>query len=204
MLLPEPLSTDPDPLRCARIELRAPSETEGPLSKDDWIRAAFELLVEEGADKIRIAPIARRLGVTRGSFYWHFRDREHFRDQLLRRWQEMLREAAAAAKLSGGRASKLAGLPRVLATRGLPELDAAIRTWGRRDPVVAGAVARADRLRIRSVEDLLRASGLDARTAAARAPLLLWAHVGSIGAGRKERGAALGELVDLLVKTNPS
>ena len=54
------------------------------LAPEDWIRAAIEALLAEGTTGLRIASLARRLGVTPGSFYWHFRDRGQFRSRVLR------------------------------------------------------------------------------------------------------------------------
>ena len=52
------------------------------LSREDWIDFALQKLSEEGIDKVKIAPLARVLAVTKGSFYWHFKDRNDFLEQL--------------------------------------------------------------------------------------------------------------------------
>ena len=56
------------------------------LSRDDWISGAWDMLGEAGLDGDRVEPLAKRLGVTKGSFYWHFRDRQELLDALLDRW----------------------------------------------------------------------------------------------------------------------
>ena len=56
------------------------------LSRDDWISGAWDMLGEAGLDGVRVEPLAKRLGVTKGSFYWHFRDRQELLDALLDRW----------------------------------------------------------------------------------------------------------------------
>ncbi len=56
------------------------------LTRDDWISGAWDMLGENGLDGVRVEPLARRLGVTKGSFYWHFKDRQQLMDALLDRW----------------------------------------------------------------------------------------------------------------------
>ena len=56
------------------------------LTREDWIDGAWEMLGENGVDGVRIEPLARRLGVTKGSFYWHFKERQELIDALLDRW----------------------------------------------------------------------------------------------------------------------
>lgn len=56
------------------------------LTRDDWISGAWDMLGESGLDGVRVEPLARRLGVTKGSFYWHFKDRQELVAALLDRW----------------------------------------------------------------------------------------------------------------------
>jgi AcrR family transcriptional regulator len=58
------------------------------LSAADWERAAVELIAEKGVQAVAIEPLARRMGVTKGSFYWHFTSRESLLQQALQRWEE--------------------------------------------------------------------------------------------------------------------
>ena len=57
------------------------------LSPEDWTRAATEVLVDQGIDHVRVDVLAGQLGVTRGSFYWHFRDREALLRSVLQTWR---------------------------------------------------------------------------------------------------------------------
>ncbi len=61
-------------------------KTTESLTRDDWISGAWDMLGENGLDGVRVEPLARRLGVTKGSFYWHFKDRQQLMDALLDRW----------------------------------------------------------------------------------------------------------------------
>ena len=60
--------------------------TNDSLPREDWITGAWEMLGDAGLDGVRVEPLARRLGVTKGSFYWHFRDRQELLDVLLDLW----------------------------------------------------------------------------------------------------------------------
>lgn len=64
---------------------RTPRNT---LSAADWERAALELIAEQGVQALAVEPLARRMGITKGSFYWHFSGREALLDQALKRWED--------------------------------------------------------------------------------------------------------------------
>jgi AcrR family transcriptional regulator len=162
------------------------------LGPADWISATLETIAEEGPSGFRVARLARRLGVTSPSFYWHFRDRDELRDRALRHWVgPMLRNAAAGARSPSN-------LLDILVDRNLPGLDAAMRRWATEDPVVAEAVRKADVLRHRVVTKLFEAEGLEAARAARCADLLGWAFRGSNDASTKRRAQGLRELINSL------
>ena len=58
------------------------------LSAADWEREALELIAEQGVQALAVEPLARRMGVTKGSFYWHFPGREALLEKALWRWEE--------------------------------------------------------------------------------------------------------------------
>lgn len=76
-------ATKPDP---SRNDAR---ERTGRLSADDWASAALDLIAEQGVSAVAVEPLARRLGVTKGSFYWHFPSREALLVAALERWEKM-------------------------------------------------------------------------------------------------------------------
>src|SRR5690606_21017046 len=57
------------------------------LSADDWAEAALDLIAEQGVAAVAVEPLARRLGVTKGSFYWHFPSRDALLQAALERWE---------------------------------------------------------------------------------------------------------------------
>jgi AcrR family transcriptional regulator len=58
------------------------------LSKEDWLKAARLALLQHGPDGVRVEPLAKDLGVTKGSFYWHFKDRNDLLEALIKEWEE--------------------------------------------------------------------------------------------------------------------
>ncbi len=71
----------------------AKPERAGRLSADDWAQAALDLIAEQGVAAVAVEPLARRLGVTKGSFYWHFPSRDALLQAALERWESVEQEA---------------------------------------------------------------------------------------------------------------
>src|ERR671922_6013 len=57
------------------------------LSRERWIAAALDALADGGMAAVAVEPLAARLGVTKGSFYWHFRDRDELLTAALQEWE---------------------------------------------------------------------------------------------------------------------
>ena len=105
------------------------------LGRDDWIRGALELLSTAGVEKVKIVPLAARLGVTSGSFYWHFTNRRQLYNELLEYWeQEMTDNAIEQAKHFQGPPKEriLLLMEQVMAT-GMARYDLAIWHWAQSD-----------------------------------------------------------------------
>ncbi|TDP44294.1 TetR/AcrR family transcriptional regulator [Zavarzinia compransoris] len=164
----------------------------GRIGRDDWIRAALALLLDEGIAGVRVEPLALRLGVTKGSFYWHFKDRAALHAAMLAQWRaSTTRDVIARFEREGG--APRAKLRRVLAlaTGGgatAVALDTAMRGWGRLEPSVAAAIAATDDERIAYMAGLLHAMGLPPGPADLRARILYLAWVGSSFSQAARRG----------------
>lgn len=166
---------------------KARKRSEAPrLSREDWLDAAFKAVVEGGFDNARVLVIANALGVTRGSFYWHFTDHADLIAALLARWRE--REIgidhALRSELS---ADPQADLERLLdaalayagADLEFMRFELALRGRGRRDPEVARMLLEVDQLRFDLFEQkFMRLTG-DKKMAAELAALFYLAIVGS-------------------------
>lgn len=125
------------------------------LSRDDWLDAAYEAATERGFDSVRVLTIADVLGVTRGSFYWHFTDHADLIAELLERWraQELQLNQALQADCTNDPAADLERLlDSSLAQPGSHSknmrFELAVRDLGRRDAQVAKLLAELDDARM--------------------------------------------------------
>jgi len=148
------------------------------LTKSDWIEHGLRTLAGAGANALKVGPMATRLKVSRGSFYWHFGDIADFRSQLLQCWQERATERVIrdleAAKAEPGRLRHL--VRRAFVTK--RSLERAIRSWAAEDKDVAAAVAAVDARRISYIAKMLVAAGVENRRALPRAVFMYWAYLG--------------------------
>ena len=140
-------------------------ESKPRLSADDWLRAGFRALVETGPDTLKAEPLARALGTTKGSFYWHFKNISDFHARLLAHWKAAslasLARASEAAHTPTERLHRLAEItaPEDLAHGG-GALEPALRAWARSNHSVADSVAEIDRARMDYTGTVLSALGL--------------------------------------------
>ena len=158
---------------------RAPKSP--PLDRDAWIRGALSALADHGHGGLRVELLAKRLAVTKGSFYWHFRDRRDLLDAVLDRWKDGRIEdirRQTTARPGGERDALLHTIDVYSASRnrrGLP-IELAIREWARHDSRAASVVEEVDAERLLCAERLFRSSGLGPDEARARS-VLLYAYV---------------------------
>ena len=132
---------------------------ESRLSRADWMRAARRALLVGGPDAVRIAPLADALGVTKGSFYWHFTDRGELLEALLAEWEEECVIALAELPLLQGPDAVHAFMaflkPHIAASeRGDEPSDAAIYGWAAADATIARRVNAAEAQRVAMVQEL--------------------------------------------------
>jgi AcrR family transcriptional regulator len=146
------------------------------LRPDDWVNAGLRALARAGFTALKADSLAKTLGVSRGSFYWHFSDVSAFHAAVLRRWREVALENVVA-ELEGTPGDRLQELI-VRAFSARSNLESAVRAWASADPKVRAAVETVDAERIRYLANLLIEAGLDRATAAGRARVLNWAYLG--------------------------
>jgi AcrR family transcriptional regulator len=128
--------------------------TRAALTPEAWVDAATAVLVDQGIDHVRVDVLAQQLGVTRGSFYWHFRDRDDLLRRVLQAWRERTTEQLTlrlrqAHSDPAVRIRQLMSLP----TRGRAavreaRIELAIRAWARRDAMARQIVNEADESRL--------------------------------------------------------
>jgi AcrR family transcriptional regulator len=148
------------------------------LAKSDWIDQGLRTLAADGASALKVGPMAAKLDVSRGSFYWHFRDIADFRAQVLASWQERTTEQVIEQlEAAKGKPDRLRSLMR-RAFVGKRSLDRAVRAWAAQDAAVARIVAAVDARRIAYIAKMLVAAGVESRRASARAAFMYWAYLG--------------------------
>jgi AcrR family transcriptional regulator len=142
------------------------------LSRDDWADAALELLAEEGVAGLAVEPLARRLGTTKGSFYWHFKDRDDLLQAALERWEDEDTTAviAAVTAVEDPRERLDALAHRALGDALRLGFDAAILAAAG-DPRVQPVLVRVTRARTAFIVRLYRDLGLSKRDAERQARL---------------------------------
>jgi AcrR family transcriptional regulator len=172
------------------------------LSVQDWLDQGLKTLAESGFTALKAEPLAKAMGVSRGSFYWHFGDIGAFHAAILKYW----REVAAERVIANLEAASDHDDPLLLrrAFSGRPALENAVRTWATVDPLARDAVQAIDQRRLNYVERLLKASGLSPSVARARAQILYWAFVGFAQSDkplpRARQAAVLDELLRLALR----
>jgi AcrR family transcriptional regulator len=142
------------------------------LSRDSWIDAALELLLRSGPDAVAVQPIARKLGTTKGSFYWHFSSRDDLLRATLARWETAAGDdliASVDARAGDARKKAEALVERVTTGQRPGEL---MLLAGTDHPDVAAAVERVARKRIDYLARQLRSAGLTSAAAQRRALLV--------------------------------
>ncbi len=156
------------------------------LTRDDWLDAAFNAVVEGGFDNVRVLTLADSLKVTRGSFYWHFADHASLVSALLARWRDREIELDSALQ-KGVTGNAQADLERLLeaalayAGHNLEYMrfELALRGLGRRDPTVATMLVEVDGARMELFEAMFFRLTGDHATAGELAALFYLAIVGS-------------------------
>jgi AcrR family transcriptional regulator len=174
------------------------------LSANDWLDLGLKTLAKRGFTALKAEPMAKAMGVSRGSFYWHFADVGAFHAALLTRWHDVAAEQIIAdIEASAEGQNPLAQLlRRVFGSR--LTLERAVRSWATVDPAARDAVQAIDRRRLSYVESLLEKSGQPPTVARARAQILYWAFLGFAQSDkplpRARMDEVLGELIALAAR----
>ena len=144
------------------------------LSKDDWLRAAMELLRTRGIGGVRVLTLAQNLRVSRGSFYWHFEDRQDLLDGILEWWDREMTDVVidrVRAARGGGKKRLLLAAENIV-VNGLSKYDSAIRSWAEADKKAAKVLRRVIRKRLGYISSLFEDAGFPPGEARARGELL--------------------------------
>jgi AcrR family transcriptional regulator len=169
-----------------------------------WVQEGLRALAAGGPDAVRIEPLARALGVTKGGFYWHFADRRALLEEMLDTWErtgvdeviERLhsRDGEARATLRG-----LFGL--AAADAELLTIDLAIRDWARRDPSVAERLRRVDNRRMEFMRAQFRAFCPDEADVEVRCLIAFSLWIGNRFVAAEHDARSRAEVLELALET---
>jgi AcrR family transcriptional regulator len=170
------------------------------LSAKDWLDRGLETLAESGFTALKAEPLAKAMGVSRGSFYWHFADISAFHAAVLKHWRDVAAEQVIANLEAMSKTDD--PLPTLLrqAFGGRRTLEQAVRSWATVDPAARSAVQAIDRRRLGYVEKLFERSGVPPAVARARAQIFYWAFLGFALSDKPLPRARQAELLDELLR----
>lgn len=172
-------SARPTPVESDAAESARPGERPGRLSADDWALSALDVIAEQGLAAVAVEPLARRLGVTKGSFYWHFPSREALLVAALERWEVMEQETVFGKleAISDPRA-RLQALFQLVAHELKPHVIYSELLKALDHPVVQPVLSRVSKRRLDYLTASFRQAGLGRLDAQHRARLCYAAYVG--------------------------
>jgi len=142
------------------------------LTRDEWLARALDILALEGGAKLRVDAICEALRVTKGSFYWHFKDRDDFVRSIVQFWSAQFTDPVVAriAEMGGAADERLKSLMRFVSEGGFARYDVSVRAWAQQDPeLVAAIVKEVDERRLAFVGSLFTDMGFKGRAAEMRA-----------------------------------
>ncbi|MBO0754562.1 MAG: TetR/AcrR family transcriptional regulator [Bradyrhizobiaceae bacterium] len=165
------------------------------LTAQDWIDFALKALAHEGFDSLKADVLARKLGVSRGSFYWHFTDINTFHARVIEHWKQVATEAIIAdIERYESPEGRLNALLRHAFRRGAA-LEIRMRGWAENNSEAARALDDIDRRRREYIERLLLEAGIAPPLAATRTQILYWTYLGAALSRSRIGGERLDRIV---------
>ena len=147
-----------------------------------WIEAALQALADGGPEAIRIEALAACLGVSKGGFYWHFKDRAALLEEMLDSWEQSV-VGEVIAEIEGESEEPRAKLRRLFelaaSSPSLLPVELALRDWSRRDDEVAARLHRVDNRRMEYLRSLFGPICVDEGDVEARSILAFSLFIGS-------------------------
>jgi AcrR family transcriptional regulator len=155
------------------------NENTSKLGRQDWLAIGIQTLVEKGIEAVRVDPLAKLLNVTRGSFYWHFKNRDDLLEEILREW-EARNTKSIIEQIEGLNSSPFAKLLSLLEIAAEDDnlLEKAVRVWSVNDARAAVVIAQVDEQRLDYLQNLFLQLGFSAVDAKVRAQIAYSVRLG--------------------------
>lgn len=166
-------------IECLSIRYRMEKQKDvSRLDAQAWIRAGAQVLAQSGINAVKVEPIAKQLQVTKGSFYWHFKNRRALLEAILHDWvaAETDRVIEQVESEGGSAKEKLLRLFE-LTVQDDGQVERAIRAWAVSDSMPAEVLQIVDQRRLNYTKDLFVAVGFTPFEALVRARLVYYALV---------------------------
>lgn len=149
-----------------------------------WLAAAYELLAKNGVEAVKVMPLAKKLGLSRTGFYWHFKDRNQLLEAIIQRWEDKNTGnlVARAQAYAGTIAEAMFNVFDCWLDDTLfdARLDLAIRNWARNDPALQKRLDMADARRQDALSAMFTRFGFDAAQAHVRTMTVMYTQIGYI------------------------
>lgn len=159
-------------------------------SMDGWLQAAYQSLLESGVDSVKILPLARKLNLSRTSFYWFFKDREELLSALLNKWKDkntdgIVRQSQAYAE---SLAEAMLNVFDCWLNKDLfdSKFEFAVRSWALQSPEIQKEIQDADQLRMDALKRMFLRFGLGENSADVRARTTYLVQIGYISMQAQE------------------
>jgi AcrR family transcriptional regulator len=154
-------------------------ESASKLGRQDWLNIGIQTLIEKGIEAVRVEPLAKLLNVTRGSFYWHFKNRDDLLEEILNEWQAR-NTRNIIEQIEGLNSSHRAKLLSLLEIAAEDDnlLEKAVRVWAVNDARAAVAIARIDQQRLDYLQNLFLQLGFSEIDSKVRAKIAYSVRLG--------------------------
>lgn len=174
------------------------------LNRHDWVRAGLEILSSKGVDAVRVEVLAAQLNISKGSFYWHFKNRQDLLNAILDEWEMHQSDWNTEGEGVRNPVERWARLFKLFAHPSYARLEMAVSSWARQDDKVASRVSQADQKRVSYLSRVFREIGFTANQAAEWANAAMFLYLGWMdrmtrSITDKESEPALAELLSRFV-----
>ena len=152
------------------------------VTRDDWISTALKTLIEEGIDQVKVMLLAKKLKVSRASFYWYFSDKDALHNELINYWSQMNTQVVVRQALKPA-PSIIEAVANIFSCwmdeRSFsPKLDASIRAWAHQDKCISEQVDLQDQQRLNAIKSMYLNHGYTDAEAFIRARVLYFMQIG--------------------------